>query len=82
MMIKEVGNLTSLKKAPLYPEGFDPKVVKVWVPKYDEFVKLQKPWLDEWNKTMGIGSDLVSRARESEDPVANAGSTLPRGRAP
>ena len=53
MMIKELGNLTSLKKAPLYPEGFDPKVVKVWVPKYEEFVKLQKDWLDEWNKTYG-----------------------------
>ena len=24
-MIKELGNLTSLKKAPLYPEGFDPE---------------------------------------------------------
>src|SRR5262249_26203472 len=24
-MIKELGNLTSLKKAPVYPEGFDPK---------------------------------------------------------
>ena len=35
MMIREIGNLTSLKKAPLYPEGFDPKVVKVWVPNYD-----------------------------------------------
>ena len=53
VMIKEVGNLTSLKKAPLYPEGFDPNVVKVWVPKYDEFVSLQKSWLDEWNKTYG-----------------------------
>ncbi|MEN3375181.1 MAG: iron(III) transport system substrate-binding protein [Hyphomicrobiales bacterium] len=52
-MIKEVGNLTSLKVAPLYPEGFDPKVVKVWVPKYDEFVKLQKDWLEEWNKIYG-----------------------------
>ena len=39
MMIREIGNLTSLKKAPLYPEGFYPKVVKVWVPNYDEFVK-------------------------------------------
>jgi len=27
-MIKELGNLTSLKEAPVYPEGFDPKVVK------------------------------------------------------
>ena len=53
MMIREIGNLTSLKKAPLSPEGFDPKVVKVWVPKYDEFVKLQRPWLDEWNKIYG-----------------------------
>jgi hypothetical protein len=23
------------------------------VPKYDEFVGLQKNWLDEWNKTYG-----------------------------
>jgi iron(III) transport system substrate-binding protein len=52
-MIKEIGNLTSLKKAPLYPEGFDPNVVKVWVPNYEQFVKLQKDWLDEWNKTYG-----------------------------
>src|SRR6185312_13183823 len=29
-MIKELGNLTSLKEVPFYPEGFDPKVVKVW----------------------------------------------------
>jgi len=28
-MIKEQGNLTSLKVAPVYPEGFDPKIVKV-----------------------------------------------------
>jgi len=53
MMIKDLGYLTSLKKAPLYPEGFDPAVVKVWVPKYEQFVGLQKQWLDEWNKTYG-----------------------------
>jgi len=52
-MIKELGNLTSLKKAPFYPEGFDPNVVKVWVPNYEQFVKLQREWLDEWNKTYG-----------------------------
>jgi hypothetical protein len=23
------------------------------VPKYDEFVKLQKDWLEEWNKIYG-----------------------------
>jgi iron(III) transport system substrate-binding protein len=50
-MIKELGNLTSLKVAPVYPEGFDPKIVKVWVPNYDQFVKLQRDWIEEWNKT-------------------------------
>ena len=52
-MIKELGMLTSLKKAPFYPEGFDPNVVKVWVPNYEQFVKLHKDWLEEWNKTYG-----------------------------
>ena len=53
MMIKDLGNLTSLKKAPLYPEGFDPKVVKVWVPKYESSWSCRRQWLDEWNKTYG-----------------------------
>src|SRR3981189_1169932 len=29
-MIKELGNLTSLKVPPAFPDGFDPKGVKVW----------------------------------------------------
>jgi len=29
----------SLKEAPVYPEGFDPKVVKVWLPKFDDYVE-------------------------------------------
>ncbi len=53
MMIRELGYLTSLKKAPLYPEGFDPAKVKVWIPNYEQFVKLQRGWLDEWNKIYG-----------------------------
>jgi iron(III) transport system substrate-binding protein len=52
-MIKELGNLTSLKKAPFYPEGFDPKVVKVWIPNAEQFVKLREGWVEEWNKTYG-----------------------------
>ena len=52
-MIKELGNLTSLKKAPLYPQGFDPKVVKVWVPNAEQFVKLRDGWVEEWNKIYG-----------------------------
>jgi iron(III) transport system substrate-binding protein len=49
-MIKELGNLTSLKVAPYYPEGFDPKVVKVWLPKMDDYVKLHKQWVEDWNR--------------------------------
>jgi iron(III) transport system substrate-binding protein len=49
-MIKELGNLTSLKKVPAYPEGFDPKVVKVWLPKFDDYVSLHKQWVEDWNK--------------------------------
>jgi iron(III) transport system substrate-binding protein len=52
-MIKEFGNLTALKDPPVYPEGFDPKVVKVWYPKFDEYVKLHAEWVAEWDKTFG-----------------------------
>jgi iron(III) transport system permease protein len=49
----ELGNLTSLKVAPVYPEGFDPKVVKVWYPNFDEYVKLHAAWVADWDKIFG-----------------------------
>jgi len=52
-MIKEQGNLTSLKVPPAFPEGFDPKVVKVWYPNFDQYVKLHGPWVADWDKTFG-----------------------------
>ena len=52
-MIKELGNLTSLKKPPTYPEGFDPKVVKPWVPNFEQYQKLHAAWMEDWNKTYG-----------------------------
>ena len=52
-MIKEIGHLTSLKKAPAYPEGFDPKVVKAWVPNFEQYKKLHAAWMEDWNKTYG-----------------------------
>jgi iron(III) transport system substrate-binding protein len=52
-MIKELGHLTSLKEAPVYPEGFDPKVVKVWLPKFDDYVKLHTAWVADWDKIFG-----------------------------
>jgi iron(III) transport system substrate-binding protein len=51
--IKSLGNITSLKEPPAFPKGWDPKLVKVWVPKFDEFEKLREPWIEQWNKTYG-----------------------------
>src|SRR6476619_816178 len=51
--IKSLGNITSLKEPPAFPKGWDPKVIKVWVPKFDECEKLRASWLEEWNKTYG-----------------------------
>jgi iron(III) transport system substrate-binding protein len=50
-MIKQQGNLTSLRTAPVYPPGFDPKVVKVWLPDFKQYVALHKDWVEGWNKT-------------------------------
>jgi iron(III) transport system substrate-binding protein len=52
-MIKELGNLTSLKTPPAFPPGFDPKVVKVWYPNFDQYVKLHGQWVAEWDKIFG-----------------------------
>ena len=51
--ITKLGNITSLKEPPAFPKGWDPKVVKVWVPNFEQFEKLREPWLNEWNKTYG-----------------------------
>jgi iron(III) transport system substrate-binding protein len=51
--IKDQGNLTSLKNPPFMPEGFDPKLAKVWVPEFPQFVALHDKWLEEWNTVYG-----------------------------
>ena len=51
--IKELGYLTALKNPPFNPPGYDPKVIKPWSPKFEEYVKLRNEWIDEWNKTYG-----------------------------
>jgi iron(III) transport system substrate-binding protein len=28
-------------------------VVKVWLPNFDQYVKLHASWVEEWNKTYG-----------------------------
>jgi len=51
--ITKLGNITSLKEPPAFPKGWDPKTVKVWIPKFDQFESLRDKWLEEWNKTYG-----------------------------
>ena len=51
--IKELGYLTALKNPPFNPPGYDPKVIKAWSPKFEEYVKLRDGWIEEWNKTYG-----------------------------
>jgi len=51
--ITKLGNITSMKEPPAFPKGWDPKTVKVWVPKNDEFESLRDKWLEEWNKAYG-----------------------------
>ena len=50
-MVTQQGNLSSLKNPPAYPKGWDPKVVKVWVPEFEQFEKLRATWIEDWNKT-------------------------------
>ena len=52
-MIKQLGYLTALKDPPAYPPGYDPKVVKAWVPNFEQYEKLRNEWVEEWNKTYG-----------------------------
>ena len=51
--IKELGYLTALKNPPFNPPGYDPKVIKPWSPKFEEYVKLRNEWIEEWNKVYG-----------------------------
>jgi len=50
------GNLTSLKEAPVYPEASIPGG-QVWLPKFDDYVKLHTAWVADWDKTSATGSD-------------------------
>jgi iron(III) transport system substrate-binding protein len=50
-MIKEQGNLTSLKVPPALAKGYDPSKVKSWVPNFKQYQELRAAWIDDWNKT-------------------------------
>ena len=49
-MIKEQGNLTSLKVPPLLAKGYDPSKVKSWVPDFKQYQELRAAWIEDWNR--------------------------------
>ena len=51
--MKEQGNLTSLKVAPVQLAGFDPATQKIWLPQDKPFEELHDKWTEEWNKIYG-----------------------------
>jgi iron(III) transport system substrate-binding protein len=53
MPIKSLGYLSGLKKPPLNPPGWDPSVVKTWVPNFQQYVSLRDEWIKDWNKAYG-----------------------------
>jgi iron(III) transport system substrate-binding protein len=51
--IEKLGNISSMKEPPALPKGWDPKVVKAWVPEFKQFESLRDKWIEDWNKTYG-----------------------------
>jgi iron(III) transport system substrate-binding protein len=51
--IEKLGNISSMKEPPALPKGWDPKVIKVWVPEFKQFESLRDKWIEDWNKTYG-----------------------------
>ena len=51
--IEKLGNISSMKEPPALPKGWDPKIIKVWVPEFKQFEALRDKWMDDWNKTYG-----------------------------
>src|SRR5476651_993399 len=51
--IRDQGNVTALRNPPIPTPAFDPKIDKLWTPKFTEFQTLHDQWLDDWNKTYG-----------------------------
>ena len=52
-MIKELGNLTSLKEPPAYPEGLRPQGGQGVGAELRRVREAARAWLEEWNKTYG-----------------------------
>ena len=46
---RDAGGFSALIDGPA-PDGFDPKTVKPWYSKMEDYINLQDAWVAEWNK--------------------------------
>ena len=60
-MIKEQGNLTSLKVPPLLAKGYDPKQGEVLGAELRAVRGAARGWIEDWNRPTTIGSSERSR---------------------
>ena len=47
--VRDSGGFSALIDGPT-PDGIDMKTVKPWYPKMEDYVRLQAPWVEDWNK--------------------------------
>jgi iron(III) transport system substrate-binding protein len=52
-LIRDQGNMTSLKNPPIPLEGYDPAAHSPWTPEFGQFETLHDTWQEEWNKIYG-----------------------------
>ncbi len=54
MLIRDLGHLTALKKAPIETVGLDPNVHKLWFADRAESDRVRDSWLADWSKIFGM----------------------------
>src|SRR5689334_23553635 len=64
----------SLKEPPLYPKGWDPKVIKVWVPKFDRSEEHTSELQSQFHLVCRL---LLEKKKTTCEPIL-----LPRSRSP
>jgi iron(III) transport system substrate-binding protein len=54
VLIRDLGHLTALRRAPLTPPGLDPEVQRLWFADRGESDRLRRPWLEDWGRAYGV----------------------------
>ena len=63
VLIRDLGHLTALRRAPLDPPGLDPEVQRLWFADRGESDRLRRPWLEDWGSLRGAAVAVRQPAR-------------------